>query len=998
MKISNGFTGASALALVLCALPSPLLAQAADEEAASGDSEIVVTGSRIARPELDFANPIVAVTAAEIERTGTVNVSDVLARNPALTASTTGALSGGADAGFGETGANLLDLRNLGRDRTLVLVNGKRHVAGLSNTAAVDINSIPQDLIEKIDVLTGGASAIYGADGVSGVVNFIMKRNFEGLTARAQSGISSRGDAGQVLGSIVAGTNFADERGNIAIGYEFSNSKRLSSFSRSFSGDPEKNFALYRDLADIPDDPNRPDRIRYNNLTWAGSAPDGAVDLDLDGVPDFTGSGLPYEDGIFIPGSGARAFGGASNTPVAGYFGDLLPANRRHAVNLLTSFEVSPAFRLYAEGKFVKTRAFSVGQPSFDFFTYLAPDNAFLNQRFGVAASANGALLTRDNYDLGSRGEIAKRETIRTVIGAEGELGENLKYDVSYVYGQTKTRQRQTSNLIGDRYFAALDAVDEGAFLNGVPNGRIVCRSTLDPASPIDPNNFNRAATTFTPGANSPCRPLNFLGNGVASQAALDFVLADNLNRSSVSQHVVSGFVSGDFDSLFKLPGGSVGFALGAEYRRESTTDTPDPLAQAGAFRDFAAIPASGGKFNVKEVFAELNAPILSDVPFAHLLSVSAAVRLSDYSTVGKTTTWKFDGVYAPIPDIRFRGSISEAVRAPNIGELFLPATGTFLFVQDPCDLNRINDGTSFRRANCTAILSGLGLSAAQIAAFEPSADIQASTSRRGTTGGNPALGEETARTWTAGVVLQPSFIRGLTMTVDWYNIRIKGAINTPTPTEVAELCVDQPTINNVFCNNIFREAGTGFVLGDGADPLQRIGFNVRPQNVAAFRTAGADFTVRYAFQPSDKLGQFGVSLVGGYLDKITFVPSIGADIDDDILESYNPRWRGTATLTWKLGGFSADYSVNYFSKTRRYTTEQLTANPDLSDPKFFFYKELWQHDVRVAYDVDERFALYAGANNLFDQKPDFEQLSYPISGLGRYFYVGAKVKLDKIF
>jgi iron complex outermembrane recepter protein len=527
--------------------------------------------------------------------------------------------------------------------------------------------------------------------------------------------------------------------------------------------------------------------------------------------------------------------------------------------------------------------------------------------------------------------------------------------------------------------------------------GNIVCRSTLDPLSNIDPNNFDAPATTFLPGANSPCRPLNVLGNGVASQAALDFVLADNTNRSRVTQQVVSGYVSGDFDSLFKLPGGgSLGFAVGAEYRRESSSDVPDPLVQNGEFRDFAAIPPSSGKFNVKEVFAELNAPILSDMPFAHLLSFSAAIRLSDYSTVGKTTTWKLDGIYAPIPDIRFRGSYSQAVRAPNIGELFLPATGSFLFVTDPCDVTRLNDGTQYRAANCATILSGLGLSPAQIAAFSPSTDAQATTSRRGTVGGNPNLTEETAKTWTAGVVLQPSFIRGLTLTFDWYDIRIKNAVNTPTATELAELCVDQPTVNNVFCDNVFRAQGSGFVLGDGNDPLRRIGFNVRPQNVADFKTAGADFTLRYAFEPSD-FGKFGVTVTGGYLDKITFVPSIGADTDDDILEQYNPRWRGSAAVDWTLGSFSLNYGVNYFSKTRRFTTEQLAANPDLSDPKFFFYKERWEHDVRVAVDINDRFTVYGGVNNIFDTKPSFDQLSYPVSGLGRFFYAGAKVKLDKL-
>lgn len=985
---------ASIFALVLSSLSSASYAQDQATDTALPDAEekvaedaIVVTGSRIARPELNVANPIVAITAEAIEKSGQTNITDILIRNPALTSSTGSSLSGGADAGFGATGGNFLNLRALGENRTLVLVNGRRHVAGIPNSAAVDINSIPQDLIEKVDVLTGGASAIYGADGVSGVVNFVMKKNFDGLTARAQAGVSSRGDAGSQLISVVAGKNFAADRGNIAVAYEYNRSSRLSSFDRAFSGDPLTNRALFRDLADFPDNPAVFDRRIYNNLSWSDSARDGAVDLDLDGIPDFTGSGRVYDRGLVLRSAGGRAIGG-SNTPTAGYFGDLQPKTESHSGNILLNFEVSPALRLFAEGKYVQAKAFSVGQPSFDFFTFIASDNAFLADRFGAGAAPDGALLSRDNFDLGARGERNKRNTYRGVIGADGAISDNARYEVSYVYGQTTARNTQTSNLIADRYFAALDAVRDPV------SGQIVCRSTLNGAADIDPNNFGQQASTFRPGAGSICRPLNFFGEGVASQAALDFVLADNTNRSKVQQHVASGSVSGDFGAFFKLPGGPVGFAFGAEYRKEKSQDTPDQLIQNGSLRDFAKQAPSSGRFDVKEAFAELNIPLLADMPFAKLLSASAAARISDYSTIGTTYTYKFDAIYAPIDDIRFRGSYSQAVRAPNIGELFSPQSGSFAFVADPCDVTRLNDGTSTRAANCASILRGLGLTPAQIATFSPSTDAQNTTSRRGLSGGNPDLTEETAKTWTAGVVLRPSFIPGLTATLDWYDITIRGAVNTPSATELAELCVDQPTTDNRFCENIFRANGTGFVLGDGNDPAQRIGFVVGPENVANFKTAGADFSVRYAFSPSESVGKFVLNLNGGYLDSFSTIPSIGAESDDDRLEAYNPKWRGAVSVDWEIGNFAINYGVNYFSKTRRFTTEQLVANPDLSDPRFFFYKERWEHDVRAAFKLDNGFQFYGGVNNIFDEKPSFDQLSYPVSGIGRYLYVGAKIAL----
>jgi outer membrane receptor protein involved in Fe transport len=966
----------------------PVFAQEADDtgaQAAADEGDVIlVTGTRILRPELESPNPIVAVTADAIEKTGQTNVTDILIRNPALTASTGSSLSGRADSGFGTTGVNRLNLRNLGTNRTLVLVNGKRHVAGVPNSAAVDINTIPQDLIERVDVLTGGASAVYGADGVSGVVNFILKRNFEGLSARAQAGISDHGDAESQLISIVAGRNFDDGRANITAAYEFSNSERLHSSERDFSGDPAKYFTMVQNPADFiggVDDPDVFDQIPQNDLTWAFSAREGMVFLPS-GM--FLGDGSAYDPGTVVAGTPFAISG--SNTPVAGYFGDLQPSLERHAVNLLSSYEASPAARIYLEANYVKSKANSVGQPSFEFGTRLARDNAFLIERFGAAAAA-GARLYRDNFDLGIRGERNNRETYRLVLGAEGELTDHLRYDVSYVYGRTTARYTQTSSLIADRFFAAIDAVYD-------TSGNVVCRSTLNPAAPINPANFGGPATTFTPGPGSICRPLNLLGDGVADQAAIDFVLADNVSRAAIKQEVLSGYISGDSGGFLNLPGGPVGFAVGAEYRYEGSRETPDPLLANGQIRDFSQVPASKGNFDVTEVFGELNVPLLADVPFAERLSFGGAVRYSDYSTVGNTTTWKLDALYAPIRDVRFRATYSQAVRAPNIGELFRPQSGTFQRLTDPCDVIRRTQGTQYRVANCEALLAGFGLDAAQIAAFSPNSIPEMNTTRRGLFSGNADLQEEVAKTWTAGVVLQPRVIPGLTMTFDWYNIRIKDAINTPTATQLAELCVDQPTLNNIYCPNIFRDPATGYFLGAGNDPQRRNAFLARPENVAGFRTAGADFSINYTFSPSDSLGRFRFSLVGGYLDKISFVPTLGADVDDDLLETYNPRWRGNASLTWSLDSLSINYGVNYWSKTRRYTTEVLEADPDIAAPQYLWHKKRMEHDIRAVYDIRNSYQIYAGVNNLFDAKPDFGELSYPVSGVGRYFYAGVKVEL----
>ncbi len=989
------------------AVTSPNDASATADEVASpletgdGENEIVVTGSRIARPEFAFPNPITSFTAESITQSGETDITDFLLDSPALQGSLSGELNSGSNAGFQSAGLNLLNLRNLGTDRTLVLVNGRRHVNAFPGESSVDINTIPVSLLERVDILTGGASAIYGADGVSGVVNFVLRRDFEGVEARGQVGISERGDAGRRFGSITAGRNFAEGRGNLTVAYEYNQGDRLNQSARPYTGDPARRFELLRQgqpgSPDRPDILTVPDRVLFNNVGWTDSARNGAVDVDLDGIPDFDGDGRAYDRGTPLPGTGGRSTNSTSNTPTAGYFGDFLPLLRRHNVNLIGSFEVSPALRFFGEAKYVDTTAFTEAQPSFDFFTYLTPDNAFVQQRFGARAP-DGVLVSRDNFDLGISNEFAERETLRGVFGIDGRLSEgegsgNLRYELSYVYGRASSKVTSGNTRVTDRYFAALDAVVNPA------NGQITCRINLPGQTIIDENNYagiaeiGGVAVTGRPLTFSPnqCAPLNILGEGVLSQAARDFVTTDSITRARSEQHVVSGSFSGDFGALFSLPGGPIGFAFGAEYREESTRSTPSAFQQGGFFDGGAAILPSGGKFDVKEVFAEANIPILADVPFAETLSLGGAVRLSDYSTIGTTTTWKVDGIYAPFRDISFRGTYAQAVRAPNITELFSPLQGTFQFLSDPCDPENIGEGSSFRAANCQAVLSGLGLSPAQIAAFSPSTDAEQSTSQPGLVGGNPDLTEETARTWTAGAVLRPRFIPGLTLSADWYNIKLRNAINRPTANQILELCVDQPTLDNQFCANVQRDPATGFV----SDYLSNF------QNVANFNTAGLDLVVNYRFAPFASAGTFNFKLTGGYLDTLKFISSVGAEPDEDAGEVGAAKYVASSDLTWTLGAVTVNYGLTYFSKQRRFTTEQLSAdaNPDLSDPRFFKYKERWEHDIQVAVRANENFSFYGGVNNFTDQQPDVAALSgTPVSPVGRYIYFGARAKLGGFF
>lgn len=936
-------------------------------------AEVTVTGSRIARPETAFANPVVSIDADAIQKSGSTNITQLLASSPALVGSIQGNRTGGSETNFGETGLNLLDLRNLGTDRTLVLVDGRRHVAAEAGSAAVDIDAIPTDLIEAVDVLTGGASAIYGADGVSGVVNFRMKHDFEGISARAQAGTSRHGDGDNRFGSLTFGHNFSDGRGNIALAIEYNSDQRLPDQARSFLRDP-KARDFFRNQADLDDDPNLPDYIPYNDVRYADSSREGGIDVDFDYAADFEGNGAIYDRGMVLDGSGGYTVGGSS-TPIAIYQGDLFPRMRRSLFNALTHFDVNDSLSVYAEAKYVHANAFSYSQPTYEFDELVfTPDNPFMPDSirnaivpggaaafFGDDSVPDGVVMLRDNFDLGINAEDIDRDTLRGVIGATGELTEHAKYDISYVWGETRSRIVERNNRITANWAAATDVVSDPV------TGNPVCRSSLDPDAPAEL---------------AGCVPFNVFGSHVQDPAALDFILTDSISHSRLSQQVLSASVSGNLGSFLQLPGGSLGYAVGVEYRKEKSRFTPDPLIEQ-SLTWIGGEQATKGDFDVKEIFLELNAPVLEDHRFAKLLSFGGAIRLSDYSTIGKTTTWKVDTVYAPVNAVSLRGTYSQAVRAPNIAELFNPPSYLSNFIVDPCDTQELNNGSSSRAANCAQLLTGLGIDPTT---FSPSNSPNSTVFTDGLAGGNPGLSEETAKTWTAGVVLRPGFLRALTVTLDWYDIKIKQAINTPEAQELADLCVDQPTLDNQYCPGITRSGSTGFIST----------FNVQPENVAGFTTSGLDLTATYAI-PTETLGEFNVRLLGGYLHELKFVASPGAEAVSQRGQQYMPELVATLNVDWEKGPFAVTYSVDWFNQTNRYTNADLAGDPDYVSRKYRYVKAKWEHDMQVGYDFNDKLNVYAGVNNLFDQKPDIGSgsvdtlSSYPISAMGRFFYIGGK-------
>ncbi|CAL1690860.1 Vitamin B12 transporter BtuB [Brevundimonas subvibrioides] len=1032
-------------------MAGPVLAQSADPQTPTQQAdqvdEIVVTGSRLSSGSvLQAPQPVQVVTAEVIAAKGTVAISDLLDTLPALISSTSSAQANG--------GAATLNLRSLGGNRTLVLVNGRRHVSGVPGSSAVDISSIPSGLIDRVDVLTGGASAVYGSDAVTGVVNFIIKDDFEGSQFTMQAGLSGEGDGNEMYGSFLFGTNFGEgDRGNITISVDGYDRQAVFYGDRDFTrdnflADNYPNPDLFFQIGDpIPagqtralgrtilvggnprfagTDPALVARARaaraqtfINRPTFDVSSTSGLIGFDLDGsgfstparffstTQDLDGDGIndcqesragregygcyvvdpvtgrvrPFVDGIYAGGINQSGGDGAGQT----FNGtSLVPDETQIAANVFLNYEVNSAFHPYAELKAVRTTSTTYNPyNTFDDSIPIQLDNPFIpadirryiNAEIAADPSIAGVakvLLGRDNIDLFDPRAEEERSTYRAVIGARGELGWNLSYDLSLNYGRTEGEARSAVRL-EDRYFAAIDAVT-------APNGQVVCRSTLDPTAlpskgQLGPNPGGTIPfNTFTPGAGSACRPLNLFGLNQASQAALDFIAYTAVDLFTIEQTVVTGVLTGDSAPLFSLPGGPIGFVIGGEYRKEKSDFNGDDFVNQGFNFESRITADVSGEFDVQEIFAELRVPLLADMPFFDELTVTGAVRAGEYSTVGSTTTYKYDAVWAPIPDIRFRGGQAKTVRAPNISELFSPITSFNARPIDPCDENNIGLGNNpaNRLANCRADGIPAGFTDPLTSQFA------------GRTGGNPNLQEEESDSFTYGIVLQPRFVPGLAVTVDYYNIEITNAIQAVTTQDIVDSCYDGPDLTNVFCGQFTRNRN--------ASSPTFLGFNsitTTQLNFAGLEASGIDFNVSYAFDFAalgrPAWGDMSVSVGGTHVEDRNDYPfaTNPTQANPVELQLNNPELSLNAGIRWSIG----DFTIN---TGHQYMGEQALPGVEIENADnfaFAFADEIWIHDLSVRWDADD-YAVTFGVNNVTNEEPFIASVATPVSSVGRYFFL----------
>ncbi|UNU44610.1 TonB-dependent receptor [Sphingopyxis sp. YF1] len=953
---------------------------AAEFSAAEPEAEIIVTGSRIQGAGSVTAAPVAQLRGdSVVTRSGSISIGDQLSLLPQFRTSGTQAASTalGTQAP-GQVGINLLDLRGLGPTRTLVLQNGRRLVSSTQQISQPDTNTIPAELIDRVDILTGGASSVYGADAIAGVVNFVLKQDYEGLSLHGQAGISDRGDAGARTIGLVAGHNFASDRANVAIALEYAQRDGLRYTDREFSNG-QSDF-IQNPLAAQA---GQPLTIPINDIRFLSYSNGGTLPY---GPPFYrfqpNGTLAPANTGTASYPNLGISDGGDGYGPIEA--GSLLPDNERFSGTLLAHFGVTDAITLFGQADVIWQRSSAFSGPLIQQFVF-SKTNPYLSSQalgvlnaYGPTAAGPDFVAVRALTDVGTFGERDTRETYRGVIGAKGELSDHLRYELSYSYGRTNVETNFFNNVIIPRTTLAADAVIDTAGVLGTV-GAIVCRSRLNAPTSTNPDIAG-------------CAPANFFGNGAVTPAARDYLAITTTSRGRLQQHLAGGFLAGDTGGFLTLPGGAIGFVVGAEFRRESTRYTPDPRDTLGRTQSGGAGVA--GSVEVVEAYGELKIPVLADLPFARRLELGVSGRLSDYnlSRVGTTTSWGVSALYQPVRDVTLRGSYQRAVRAPNVTELFQPTLTGTTQITDPCDARFIAQGTSTRRANCAAL--GIPTN------FQtPTIPITIAT----VTSGNPDLDVERGTTYSFGAVLQPSFIPRFSLSVDYYNIELKGAIagvnsTTISPFRVPSQCVDAPTLDNPFCPLVERDAG----------------FNITrvtqyPINLTRLTASGIDADLSYRMPLSSDAGISFRGLASYVIKRDDYRSPALPDFRTQIVETpSSPRFQATLATTLTLGPVELTHRARYFSSVY-YKNDDVAffesvngaapLNVNRRAPGWVKTGSYNYHDLRLGFDFGEGRSFYLGVDNLADKKPPFSIYGAGFGGaqfdsVGRLFYAGFRVAM----
>ena len=916
-KITKLMSGTAPVVLGLAMVSAPAFAQDQDaQEAAAADSQIiVVTGSRITNPNLEQSSPVNVVGTDEIDLRQATNAEELIGDLPGIAPGINSAVNNGS-AGFSS-----LNMRNLGSNRNLILLDGTRLVPS-SLSSVTDLNIIPVALVERVDIVTGGASSVYGADAIAGVANFVTKRDFAGVDMSASFGLTEEGDGQRFRTDVTVGANFDDGRGNAVLSIGYQNVDPVVQGDRGFSAN-----TVYLDGSFVGSGTAVPTRINGNQYDPATG--------DL--VPTYSTFNYAPFNYFQTPLERFNVFGSAR-------------------------YEVTDNIEVYTKGMFTKSTVSLRLAPSGLFGdTWQMPlNNPFLTTSIRddicsargiapaecLAAAAPGlapgdadyreaaTVINRRLVEMGARDTDYVTNQFQVWGGVRGAITDTINFDVYGTYGESDRTQTNVHWGLKSRVQQALRANVDG-------DGAIVC---TDPANG--------------------CVPINLFGNGTSVSAdSIAFFDQPSTQTVKTTLSVVSGSVSGDLGSeSFLFADTPIGFAVGAEYRKYTAAQLSDVASgtQDEVMGTGAPSPSFRGEYDVKEVFGELIVPIVENVPGIYSLTAEGGIRYSDYSNSGGSTTWKAGGTWEPIEGYKIRGVYQHAVRSPNIGELFSPVvTGLTGLAVDPCQL-----GLPVGNAQLTAVCIAQGAPAGTIGSIP----VPSASQINATLGGNPDLGPETANSYTIGVVLTPPSVPGLSITADYYNIKVKGAITTPTPDDILSPCFDD--FDATACSMIGRNPLNGSLNGGG----DTAGLILQLTNQGVIETSGIDMRVGYRMPTS--FGRVGLDFSGNWTEQLKFKASPTSENRECVglygenCEPVAPEFTFNARATV---GFGDDVDVSllwtWMSGVDLEGASGAYDDPDLL-PEYTSISAYSYFDLTTRFSVTDNFEMTAGVQNLLDKKP----------------------------
>lgn len=952
--LSRALMAAFGGSLVLAALP------------AAAQQRVEVTGSRILSPNATSPSPVQVLTAEDIAQSGAVTLQELLLKNPvlgqpAISRTNSNFLTSSA-------GVAVVDLRNLDTMRTLVLVNGRRYVTGIPGESAVDLNTIPTDFIERVEILTGGASATYGSDAVAGVVNIILKKSFSGLVVDASKGQSNKSDDTKDKFSLTMGANGADGKSNIMAHFGYTKQGAVFSNKRAPTDDISTAF-LTGDPADM---------FSFTSPFYSSYAPQGRFFVgNTSRTYDAQGNeiGFSSNGSATLPASGYnRQAMRTIAVPVERYLfatkGELA-FHDNHSAFLEATYAQSQTRTRLEPFPFDSeaTHPASGGQVPAEFLVNgvmtpnpMIPASLLAQMTDTDGDGARDYFFSRRLSEVGNRGSAADRDTFRVVTGLKGTLGGSWDYDAYIGYGATKESQVNSGQVNVLTFRSALEAIPDG-------NGGAMC---------LDANARAQG-----------CVPVNVFGFNSISPAALAYIQAPGLLSTFTSQKLAGATVRGD---LFNMPAGPVSLAAGLEWREEYARSEFDPLQQAG-LNAGNAIPRTEGKFDVKDGFVEARVPLLKDVPFAKSMALSGAVRAGKYSTVGDTTSWTAAFEWAPVADVRVRATQARATRAPNINELYSPPSQTFPSVSDPCvGVTATTPGVLGER--CRAAPGVAANIAANGAFTQTQADLQGTS---GFNRGNPNLMEEKGDSTTLGIVFTPigvPALRNFTFSADWFKIKIDDAIVSTPRDFILQQCY---TGDASFCQFVVRRP-----TQQGPNSAGALWFvDSAVTNSGGLFTQGYDVTVNYA----DKVGPGRLSSQLAYtrVTKGYVIPLRGSDPDDFAGEVGAAKDKFTLKLGYTLGAFGISTTTSYIGKSA--LDDQLLASFDAPKGSITVPAKTYV-DFQVNYTY-QKATFYFGMDNAFNTKaPRFDTNGLVTGGvtgagtasdvydaIGQRYYAGVRVQ-----